>query len=130
MNLEDLKQLNIYIISDNTKAEILLTKFHMTNSCFQQYLKIMKLLNEKSLYNKLQLKIPLHLLNKYYICLSENCNNETNYTYYKKFINDVLNNIREGNIDYCFYIGQIKELLRFEPDLKVNLRDFYFEVML
>lgn len=33
---------------------------------------------------------------------------------YNEFINDVLNNIRAGATDYCFYIYQIAELLRYE----------------
>lgn len=43
---------------------------------------------------------------------------ETAYSRYSSFINGVLRTIRspKDNEDYCFYIYQIAELLRFEPD--------------
>lgn len=37
---------------------------------------------------------------------------------YCHFINDILDCIRAGNIDYCFYIYQIEDLLKYEPRLK------------
>lgn len=46
---------------------------------------------------------------------------KTQYQRYCDFINSVLKNIRCGHIDYCFYIYQIAELLRYEHDnLKVT----------
>ena len=46
---------------------------------------------------------------------------KTQYQRYCDFINSVLKNIRGGHIDYCFYIYQIAELLRYEHDnLKVT----------
>lgn len=41
---------------------------------------------------------------------------KTQYQYYCDFINDILSNIRRGNTDYCYYIYQIAELLKFEHD--------------
>ena len=41
---------------------------------------------------------------------------KTQYQCYCDFINDILNNIRNGGIDYCFYIYQVAELLKFEHD--------------
>lgn len=41
---------------------------------------------------------------------------KTQYQRYCDFINSVLKNIRNGYIDYCFYIYQIAELLRYEHD--------------
>lgn len=46
---------------------------------------------------------------------SEYCG-DSQYMYYKRFINSVLASIRKGEEDYCFYIYQIIELLRFEHD--------------
>lgn len=46
---------------------------------------------------------------------------KTQYQRYCDFINSVLKNIRKGHIDYCFYIYQIAELLKYEHDnLKVT----------
>lgn len=41
---------------------------------------------------------------------------DTQYQYYCRFINDILSSIRRGRVDYCFYIYQIAELLRFERE--------------
>lgn len=38
------------------------------------------------------------------------------YQYYATFIKDVLSNIRSGNVDYCYYIYQISDLLLFEHE--------------
>lgn len=39
---------------------------------------------------------------------------KTQYQRYCDFINSILKNIRAGHIDYCFYIYQIAELLKYE----------------
>lgn len=49
---------------------------------------------------------------------------KTQYQYYCDFINDILSNIRKGGIDYCFYIYQVAELLKYEYD---NLQVRYLE---
>jgi len=41
---------------------------------------------------------------------------ETLWQQYCKFINDILRFIRAGEEDFCFYIYQITELLRFEHE--------------
>lgn len=46
---------------------------------------------------------------------------KTQYQYYCDFINDILSNIRKGGIDYCFYIYQVAELLKYEYD-KLQVR--------
>ncbi len=56
---------------------------------------------------------------------------QTNWQEYCTYINDVLRNIRSGQIDYCYYIYQIMELARFHPNsLKTKYRDGYWEVWL
>lgn len=56
---------------------------------------------------------------------------KTNWQEYCSFINDVLKNIRSGQIDYCYFIYQIEELLKFHFDtLKTRYRDGYWEVWL
>lgn len=53
----------------------------------------------------------------------------TNYHQYCSFINDVLKNIRSGQIDYCYYIYQIIDLLKFHyNDLETRYCDGYWEV--
>ena len=39
---------------------------------------------------------------------------KTQYQNYCSFINNILNNIRHKEIDYCFYIYQILDLLKYE----------------
>ena len=41
---------------------------------------------------------------------------KTQYQYYCDFINGILKNIRRGEVDYCFYVYQIEELLKYEHD--------------
>ncbi len=56
---------------------------------------------------------------------------QTNWQSYCSYINDVLNNIRSGQTDYCYYIYQITELLKFHYDtLKTRYCDGYWEVWL
>lgn len=50
----------------------------------------------------------------------ENYQGCTNYQYYCKYINGILSAIRSGQADYCYYIYQIADLCRFEPDLKTR----------
>ena len=39
---------------------------------------------------------------------------------YEQFINDILDTIRHGETDYCYYIFQIRDLLMYEPRLKAK----------
>lgn len=66
-------------------------------------------------------------------------NEETQGTYYGctswqsycSFINDILNNIRNGQVDYCYYIFQILDLVQFHyEDLRTKYCDDYWEVWL
>lgn len=55
----------------------------------------------------------------------------TTWQTYCTFINDVLKNIRAGQIDYCYYMYQILDLLKFHyEDLRTRYRDGYWEVWL
>lgn len=55
----------------------------------------------------------------------------TNWQEYCWFINDVLKNIRAGQVDYCYYIYQIMDLLKFHyNDLRTKYKDGYWEVWL
>lgn len=56
---------------------------------------------------------------------------QTNWQEYCSYLNDVLRNIRSGQIDYCYYIYQIMDLAKFHFDtLKTRYRDGYWEVWL
>lgn len=56
-----------------------------------------------------------------YCAHGEEYHGETQYQCYCHMINDILANVRHGGTDYCFYIYQVAELLRFEHDrLKVK----------
>jgi len=47
------------------------------------------------------------------------------------YINDILNNIRCGQVDYCYYIYQILDLLKFHYNtLRTKYCDGYWEVWL
>ena len=55
----------------------------------------------------------------------------TNWQEYCSFINDVLRNIRAGQVDYVYYIYHILDLLKFHyEDLKTRYCDGYWEVWL
>ncbi len=55
----------------------------------------------------------------------------TNWQSYCSFINDILRNIRAGQVDYCYYIYQIMDLAKFHfHDLKTRYCDGYWEVWL
>ncbi len=55
----------------------------------------------------------------------------TSWQSYCAYINDVLQNIRRGQIDYCYFIFQIQDLLKFHfDDLRTRYRDGYWEVWL
>ena len=55
----------------------------------------------------------------------------TNWQSYCSYINDILSNIRAGQVDYCYYIYQISDLVRFHyNDLRTKYCDGYWEVWL
>jgi len=57
----------------------------------------------------------------------------TNWQQYCSFINNVLNNIRSGGVDFCYFTYQIKDLLSFELsrlETRYNPQDKYWSVWL
>lgn len=55
----------------------------------------------------------------------------TSWQSYCSYINDILNNIRSGQVDYCYYIYQIMDVARFHFDtLRTKYCDGYWEVWL
>lgn len=64
----------------------------------------------------------------------ENCGEYkgmTNWQSYCHYINDILRSIRSGQTDYCYFIYQIMDLLKFHyKDLRTRYCDGYWEVWL
>lgn len=56
-----------------------------------------------------------------HLSAGEEYKGETAYQSYCNFINDVLTTIRRGEVDYCYFIYQIADLLLFEPELQTKL---------
>ena len=55
----------------------------------------------------------------------------TSWQSYCAYINDILSNIRAGQVDYCYYIYQILDLVKFHyNNLMTRYRDGYWEVWL
>jgi len=56
---------------------------------------------------------------------------QTNWQEYCSYINDILRNIQAGQVDYCYFIYQIIDLLKFHHDtLQTKYCDGYWEVWL
>ena len=80
-----------------------------TNSQWQQDLIRIRAVVQPASFNKMKIiPEPRNFKGTYY--------GKTQYQYYCDFINDVLNSIRRGKSDYCYYIYQIAELLKYEHD--------------
>lgn len=78
-----------------------------------------------------------YLKGRYSQTATKTINDETKYDgatswqNYCRYINDVLRNIRKGNVDYCYFAYQIAELLRFHfDDLRTKYKEGYWEVWL
>ena len=90
----------------------------MTDKEWQEYFNAMKLLTQQVKEKRMSCRTSPILINGY----SDNqftYQGDTQWMKYKEFINSILSAIRRGEQDYCFYIYQIAELLRYEHD---NLR--------
>lgn len=104
----------------------------LTNEKWQREFQIRKLFINP--YSK-----EIKNLKSYYSKESGTWNYETQETYsgctnwqsYCSFINDILKNIRSGQVDYCYYIYQIMELSKFHYNkLETKYCDGYWEVWL
>lgn len=50
---------------------------------------------------------------------------ETEAWRYRNFINNVLKVVRHGEVDYCSYVFQVRDLLRYEPCITVRYLEDY-----
>lgn len=126
MTLEELKELKLIsntngrptssMTDEKWQKELNLRKMFIT-PCPKEIKKMKgKYTKESGMWNE-------ETMGTYYGC--------TNWQSYCSYINDVLSNIRTGQVDYCYYIFQILDLLKFHHnDLKTKYCDGYWEVWL
>lgn len=126
MTLEELKEMKL-ISNANGRPSSSLTderwqkEFHIRKLFVEPYAANIKKLGGK--YSKEPGTWDAETQGAYY--------GKTNWQEYCSFINDVLLNIRGGQIDYCYYICQILDLLKFHhDDLRTKYCDGYWEVWL
>ena len=126
MTLEELRELRLISNTNGTPSS------SMTDEKWQKEFKIRKHFITPHPHNITELKGK-------YSKESGIWNEESNGTYYGctnwqsycSYINDVLRNIRKGQVDYCYYIYQILDLLKFHcDDLRTKYCDGYWEVWL
>lgn len=87
----------------------------MTDDQWQQYFNNMKSLVSPS--NEKRLKVGKSFTLGYRRLESQSTySGDTQWQRYCQFINGILKAIRNGEEDYCFYIYQVADLLRFEHD--------------
>ena len=87
----------------------------MTDDEWQEYFNILR--------DKIKPSLEYRMKTSYYIWVNGyldttyfSYSGDTEWQYYCKFINSVLGTIRKGELDYCYHIYQIADLLRFEHD--------------
>lgn len=106
-----------------------------TDEKWQEYFELLKLKVKPSKEKKMTDEAASFRING--TSSNDTYSGETQYYRYRNYINDILCTIRSKNhrIDYCYYIYQIADLLKYEPALKTRLNtteEFlpYFEVWL
>lgn len=126
MTLEELKKMKIISNTDGRPLSSL------TDEAWQKEFNIRKLFITPYSKNIKKLKgsgFPEH--GREDEAAQDTYDNRTNWQEYCCYINDVLNNIRSGQIDYCYFIYQIEELLKFHYDhLRTRYCNGYWEVWL
>lgn len=103
--LNDLKEINL-----NAKKP----PENMTNAEWQDYFARMKMMIPTAKTRNMKGVSPIHPKagGEYY--------GETTAMRYQQFINGILKTIRSEEPDYAFYIYQISDLLKYEPNLKAK----------
>lgn len=88
----------------------------MTDEQWQEYFKLMKLIISQSKQRRMSTRNWQFTVNGYRDDSQFAYHGETQWSRYCQFINSTLQAIRFGEYEYCFYIYQIADLLRFEHD--------------
>ena len=106
-----------------------------TNETWQEYFELLKLKVKPSKDKKMNDEAGSNRING--TVSHDTYSGETQYFRYRNYINDILCTIRSRHhvVDYCYYIYQIADLLKYEPELKTRLNTTeeslpYFEVWL
>ena len=124
MTLEELREMKLVSNTNGRPTSAL------TDEKWQKEFQIRKLFVKPSKYNKMRGKYSQEsgywneeTMGSYY--------GTTSWQRYCTYINDILSNIRAGQVDYTYYIYQIMDLLKFHyNDLKTRYCDGYWEVWL
>lgn len=127
MTLEELREMNLISNTNGRPLDTLTDKKWQKEFCIRKSMitpyadgKSKKLSGK---YSKEYSKWNEEVNGTYYGC--------TNWQQYCSYINDILKNIRSGQVDYCYYLYQILDLLKFHSDdLRTKYRDGYWEVWL
>ena len=90
-------------------------QLNMTDEEWQDVFKYLKCRVQPSKYKRMKTDHPIFVNGYRDNTYFEYCG-ETQWQHYCQFINDVLRTIRKGEIDFCYHIYQIEDLLRFEHD--------------
>lgn len=96
----------------------------MTQAEWQEYFKAMYAKTEQSNQRVMNKKLVGTTINGCNLDEQSMYCGDTQYQKYCDFINDMLKTIRAGHDDYCYYIYQIADLLRFEHE---RLRTEYLQ---
>lgn len=95
----------------------------------EQWQSLLSYLKEKNIPS-VDKKIPRLKVNKYvvgsYIVFSNNDNVETIYDNDRSIVNDTLDEIRRRRLAYVYYLKHVEILLKYEPDMNVNIDDGVF----
>lgn len=94
----------------------------MTNTQWQEYFNIMKLSIQQSKNKRMKASSSPIVVNHYMADNQFTYCGETQWTKYRNYINSVLSAIRKGEYDYCYFVYQIADLLKYEHD---NLRTLW-----
>lgn len=89
---------------------------NLTDTKWQKYFRKLSLQTEKQNIASMNIKQPKIIINGYNGTKQFSYQGESQYYRYCGFINDILENIRSGKHDYCYFLYQISELLKFEHD--------------
>lgn len=107
MTFEDLQKLGRF----NSSGESGRPSPTMTDTYWQQKFEIMRVMTSASKRNSPQFGVYDQISQ-----IAGTYDGDTQHHYFIAFIRSVLDSIRTGHCDYCFYTYQIAELLKYEND--------------
>lgn len=103
---------------------------NMSSEEWEELLSYLRQINKPSPDRRIKRKpINSHVVGRKW-SLSDNDYNETLDAINVRRLNDILSQIRKGEIDYIYFLNDIITLLRYEPSMQVELTDGIFTVWL